>query len=176
MRWLFAVGLGGCANVLGLSSIEPPPECPLTYQTIEGGGPVSSYRYFQRAVTWAEAEADCENDAPGDTHLVVFDSTDELVAVRQLVTDVTSYNLFVGYARNFGDDPFVFYAVTGETVESGTPEWYLWQAGEPNNFNGIETITFIESVATMRDGEPTRTERYICECDGRPVTRTFQLQ
>ena len=171
------VGLGGCDKLFSLSRLDPPidaPACPATYTSVERAK--SKYRYVAQQRLWDEAAADCRNDDATNTHLVVFDDAAEIAAMRTLVADAQIYTLHVGYARDTDGDPRVFYAVTGETLDLMSPTWDLWQQGEPNNFNGIETIVFIEHDKSLMDGEPSRSQRYICECDGRPATRTFVIR
>jgi hypothetical protein len=168
-------GLAGCDQLFQLQHIEPDAAlmCPTDY--VELAGQKTRYRYIPTPQPWQKANDDCNNDLDGKTHLVVFGDRDEILAVRTLVTDVMYYNVHVGYARNTaaaGGDPMVFYAVTGETLDYESPQWGLWNPAEPNNFGGIETIVFIEHDKTLMDGEPTRNQQYICECDGRPATKT----
>jgi hypothetical protein len=191
--WLLSlVGIcSGCDEVWSIDRVPPPVDaappidtapidatvCPGNYVTIPGQA--TKYRYGTPDRLWDEAAIDCNNDNPGTTHLVTFDDLDELVAVRTIVAHPIPYNLHVGYARDTvaaGGNDRVFYAVTGETLDLSSQLWDLWQQGEPNNYMMIETIVFIEHDKTLMDGEPSRSQFYVCECDGRPATRTFMLR
>jgi len=177
VAWIAVIGLAGCDKLFSLEHLDEPPECPANYAPLAATRSV--YRYVDETRLWDEAATDCNNDNPGTTHLVVLDDAAELVAVRTLVTAAPPYNVHVGYARDTvaaGGDPKVFYAVTGETLDLDAPTWDLWRQGEPDNYMGIETIVFIEDDQDMTDGEPARMQRYVCECDGRPATRTFTLR
>ena len=80
-----------------------------------------------------------------------------------------------GYARDTGSDPTQFYAVTGEAVPLTVPPW---NANEPNNGGGTgteETTVWFSFYDDLVDSPYFAEQAYACECDHRPVTKTFTL-
>jgi hypothetical protein len=190
MRWwcIALVALIGCDKLFDVDHVAKPPvdaaetffdapePCPNIYTEWPEAPIVSRYRWVGQSIEWAAAEADCEDDSRGHiTHLVVFDQPGEMAVLRDhLVNMFGQFNSHAGYARNVLEDPFEFYAVTGEALpRSGPP----WNANEPTGVvgSGEETTTRIESGADLTDQPWSHPVSYVCECDHRPVTRTFML-
>ncbi|HTL37353.1 MAG TPA: hypothetical protein VL326_29670 [Kofleriaceae bacterium] len=191
--WAVAlVALAGCdrlfeithvdpTSVDAMSTIDTPPDathlCPGDYHAIPGAPDVSLYRWNPAQLIWSEAEADCEDDSPYPiTHLLVFDRPGEMEAVRAAL-NAMFFNQFAshtGYARNVLDNPYEFYAVTGEPVPQTRPPWNM---GEPTGTvgPGEETTVRFESFTDLIDQPWDFPLSSLCECDQRPVTKTFTL-
>lgn len=175
--------LVGCDRVFGLVPITPPIDaaidraCPDNYVEIPGAPHTSRYRFDSEVTIWQSAEDICELDTPAArvTHLAVFETTDEETAViTWLHAQDPTITAHVGFARDTGSDPNVFFAVTGAELEAGDPRWNM---GEPNGSPpGEETITWLwEDGTGLVDAGWDTMEQVMCECDGVPVSRQFML-
>lgn len=182
--------LAGCDDLFNLEPIDPSDAgaqldaaeaCPADYVTVTNAPVTSSYRYVSLEQIWEVAEADCVNDSLTDiTHLAVLEDVPEMAALHVFVETQAGGSYFrtlVGHARNVGEDPLQFYAVTGEKTPRSHPPW---AANEPDNEPpsgiGEETIVWFETNLDLIDGPETLPQTYICECDHRPVTRQFVLR
>ena len=172
MKWLALLLLGGCDSLFNLepvtlppdareidAAVDAPPEaCPSSYTAIGS----SSYFFVPEVSTWQAAEALCERDTVTRiSHLVVFKDVAEMQAVRSAVTTPNlTWQVWAGYSRPMLDDTKLYYAVTGDTIDSSSP---LWNAGEPNG--GDETATFFQSTGGMIDTNRGYFLPSLCECD-----------
>ena len=96
--------------------IDAPPPCPGDY--------VGGYRLIPTAQSWRAAEADCEDDTTGLSHLVVIDNAGELAAVNAAlaalaIKEATLGPTHVGLASTLGNLAAVM-AEQGE-VEASLP-------------------------------------------------------
>lgn len=166
-RWVIALAcLSGCDVVL--LDRSPLEDCPLDYARF--GTETTRHRIVTTNSQWGPAQADCLDDTPeGITHLAVIDSFTEIDSIYTVAEP--GQNLWVGYARDLTGDPFTFFAVTGEPLD---PASSLWAGNEPNNFGGDENAVLLEDRGFNDDGADQNHD-YVCECDGRQTTRTFQL-
>jgi len=190
---LAAIGLLGCDVVFRLDdlviddaavpdiAIDAGEACRADYSVVSDTAPGSKYRFVNSITTWADAEADCENDSLTNiTHLVVFDDLLELRGVRNyVIAEVVfetggAFQAFAGYGRNLADDWQQFYAVTGEALPKTGPPWHTV---EPNNGSGgtPEPVVFFSREYDLMDAPTTFTGTYVCECDHRSVTKVFTL-
>lgn len=190
-RWLIAMLLtSGCDRVYGLTGRTEPvidgsvtdteivdgapdvivdaPVCPSNYTAIPGAS--SRYKILVDPTRdWIYALDDCRNDTPGSgiTHLVVFDDTVELDAIRQALPNVASFRVWVGYGRDHDDPPFDFRSVTNVPLASSSN---LWDGGEPDNGAGLEPVVWIERVSGLVDARlDDPVDGYVCECDFVPT-------
>lgn len=194
MRWgLALIALAGCDKLFDIEPVDPaladaatidavdsPVDasrfCPTTYEVFAEAPSVSMYRWVGNNVAWASAEQDCVDDSPYPiTHLVVFDRVGEMAAVRDVLdAKFGQFASHAGYARNVLDNPFEFYAVTGELLPQTRPPWNM---NEPTGTVGAgeETTVRFESFADLVDQPWDTVLSYLCECDQRPETKTFDL-
>jgi hypothetical protein len=192
MRWwsIALVALIGCDKLFDVDHVDSPstdaqvfdvsPDasfpCPGSYIAFPEAPEVSRYRWGSPKVTWQAAELDCEDDSPFlVTHLVVFDRPGEMAVVRDTLDGMFGgFAAHAGYARNVLDNPYEFYAVTGEALPVSGPPWNM---NEPTGVIGAgeETTVRFESFADLTDQPWDSAFSFLCECDQRPVTKTFQL-
>lgn len=111
------------------------------------------YRLPPNPASWTDAEADCADDVPGATHLIVLTDTTEV----QIAATEPGW---VGLSDQVTEGTFV--NVTGET-----PDQRPWASGQPDN-GGNEDCARITSNAKLDDDQCTNSHYYACECDGRP--------
>ncbi len=178
-RWVLALAsLTGCDAVFDLELPAADAAladanldlCPPSYAPVQGGA--TRYRFILDKHDWVLAQADCADDSsPPITHLVELDDLAELGAVRDAFPAPDPWEAHTGYARDTTGDPFVFHATTGTLLPLGSP---LWAGMEPNG--GDEDATFFGHNFNLADAPWAISRFYICECDGRPVTRTFDLR
>lgn len=151
------------------SDAGPTTSCPETYTvTLPSTG--SRYRVTASVGLPADHQAQCAQDLPGATHLVVLDTfteMNELDAVLQASPAPPRDRYYVGAiqraAQSTLDAGWLLY--TGEPVP---PE--LWSTGEPDDLDDVEDG--LESDAVMALGrlvDVSGTSEYgaVCECDGR---------
>jgi hypothetical protein len=142
--------------------------CPASYN-VQLPGP-SRYRLIlEGGAAWMHSD-DCDDDLPGATHLVVFESLAELVEVNALheTTDELE-DIWIGgvqqrSARLPADEWLSF---------DGAPLMDGWDAGEPND-DTVEDLA--EQFAEMQKGrryfndtEGSEPNDALCECDGKSV-------
>lgn len=184
-RWWmwFAVVLGtGCDRVFQLDrdiDAGDPADaslgaCPSEYQPVPGGETL--YLFVPAGKIWSDAQADCADDSsPSITHLVEFTDDVEVDAVQRAVPFGAPWGAWAGYARDTGSNPTVFFATTGPLLPLAST---AWAGNEPDGFTvpGEETVTFFGDNFRIADGPATLVGiGHVCECDGRPVTRTFMV-
>lgn len=137
--------------------IDAPPPCPVDY--------VGGYRLITTAQSWRAAEADCEDDTAGLSHLVVIDNAGELATVNAALAALTAGDVWVGVMRD-APMPWVWRVVTG-----GNASYLPWEPGQPDNqSNDQQVVTLIRASGLLRDvSTGSSTDRAaLCECDRRP--------
>lgn len=137
--------------------IDAPPPCPATY--------VGGYRLVATAQSWRAAEADCEDDSTGLTHLVVIDDATELATVNAALTAAAAGDVWVGVMRD-APMPWVWRVVTG-----GNASYLPWEPTQPDNQSGDQqVVTLMRTSGLLRDvSTGSSTDRAaLCECDRRP--------
>jgi hypothetical protein len=128
--------------------------CPDTYSEL---APLpNKYRVVIKAVTWKEAELDCESD---QGHLAVPRDAADMMNYTALV----GARAWAGIARNLDDPNDAFRAITNVAFPAS-----LWQTDEPNGTGPVAEIANANGFQ-MNDGTLFFANRYICECDGRAV-------
>mgnify|MGYP000473409229 CR=1 FL=1 len=80
------------ARAIDARAIDAPPPCPVTYP----GG----YRVITASQSWRAAEADCEDDTAGLSHLAVIDDAVELAAINAALTAAGAPDVWVGVMRD----------------------------------------------------------------------------
>lgn len=156
---------------------DAPPACPGNYTTSGG----SAYRPVNSgigSVSWAEAEADCEDDGAG-THLLVIDNQGENNAITEFLAGSNGLgaidDIWIGITDRAQEGHFL--TVTGTPVCTCTddqctscagPGYTSWNMGEPNNADGEEDCGEMldDGTGPWNDRECGDDNDYICECDG----------
>jgi hypothetical protein len=137
-------------------------ECPPAY--------TAGYRLEITAGTWLAAEAACEADLPGHTHLVVLDDEPERVAVAELAQALPG-DAWVGIVRDPGGSaPWPWRYVTG-----GNAAFAPFEGSEPNNMSGDQyTVVLRRSSRFLYDYGVGQVVQAICECDHRaPINADY---
>ncbi len=116
-------------------------------------GTTSLFRDVPTGASWTAAEADCENDVDGATHLIVLSSQAEvtLMAAKR------------GWVGLFDNDTNLFTSVTGEPNDLRP-----FAGGQPDNGNGNENCVQYKDNNGLDDDQCNNSHRYVCECDGLP--------
>jgi hypothetical protein len=133
---------------------DAAPICPGGYTFSAATG--SAYRVIDTGRTWAQAEADCEDDGFG-VHLVVVNDAPENAIVDGFLTGP----LWVGVTDRITEDSFL--AVTG-----GTAPYLDWNTLQPDNFFDEDCVTVTENGRNT-DIDCGSSRNYVCECDGIPA-------
>ena len=120
--------------------------CPGPYQTHATG----CYRVVLSTASWEEAEADCEDDVPGATHLVVFETPEEHDLVWNL--GPAEWDLWIG---------LVYDGSTWRWVTGSAPGFSRWEG------DGMDGWTCGRIVnGDWDDEECPKLQDYACERDG----------
>lgn len=112
------------------------------------------FRDVAQGKTWTNAEADCTDDVPGATHLIVLSSQAEVDFMKSRL----------GWVGLFDNDTNVFRSVTGEPDDLRP-----FINGQPDNGGGNENCVQMKA-AGLDDDQCGSSHRYVCECDGKPAT------
>ncbi len=167
------------------AGIDAPPfsvaSCPAGYG-VSIASTLDSSRY--RLVTvqgnyWQHA-ANCNDDLPGVTHLVVPNNAQELIELSQYIEPLsnTGANFYVA-------------AVQDPTATTSNGGWLLgndvavpaevWLTGQPDDADGAENhaenVAYFDkspSVQRMRDSYGGQKAGSVCECDGTPLGAMYQ--
>lgn len=146
---------------------DPATDCPNNYNLVIAGL-TSHYRSITNDADWPSHHADCADDLAGATHLIVFDSPNELALLGQQA----AFRYLVGYFQvtNQAAVDVGWLTVTGGTVPSS-----VWLAGQPNDNDGVEDgeqdrgfINF-QTGPGIQDGPSNFATNAMCECDGKPI-------
>lgn len=160
----------GPASLDAPSSFDPSA-CPSTY-TLSITSSASRYR-VRTADVWWNLNRACDNDAPGMTHLVVYDSVAEAAMLRANVTGA----FFVGAVqqKNQAAPAASWWWLTGAPVSSA-----FWQVSQPDDGDGTEDNhenLAVESGAGLRDfdtvSDPSTQALGLCECDGKATAASI---
>jgi len=139
----------------------PPPACPGTYNIVTSTG---RYKFQAVAMNHGLAEDDCDDDAPGRTHLATFENA------GAFDSDISTINP--------GNSAIPFIGASCADIDCGNEQNWMWSSGvrvdeslwadsEPGGL--AETI----AAAVRESGNwkmqsmsaALETRPYICECD-----------
>ena len=115
-----------------------------------------TFKYFDTAVTWAEAKTACETRSG---HLATSTSEEK----NTFLTTITTETLWLGATDEVTEG--VWKWVTGEAWS-----YTKWASGEPNNSDGSDGVEHYllmghQSIGTWNDVTLTSSFGYICEWD-----------
>lgn len=183
------LALAGCDGVFGITHVPDPKGggvtadgaadagrpigCPIDYnRSIDTS--LSYYRVVQSKKTWQVAAADCGDDMPGMTHLIVPSNQAELTAIIINPSVYLNDDTWIG-ATALKNGSFEFLWVTDEDtggfIVPTTKGMYPWESGEPSSGSGCGELRGKQdsAVGGLHDEDcqsGTPTSFYICECDG----------
>ncbi|XP_077998787.1 C-type lectin lectoxin-Thr1-like [Glandiceps talaboti] len=151
------------ALLLSLASFhETRAACPDFWTAWEG----NCYRFFDCAVEWTFAEAECQIASPLG-HLASIHSDEENNFVFGLQGG--SHNIWIGLNDRAEKDVYVW----SDNTEFG---YFTWQPGEPNNSCGLfceercVEQTLGDFVGRWNDQDCSSNRRYVCKMPDIPVT------
>ena len=143
------------------SDATPPPdadpfEAIAALCTTAGYTPVTGitgalFRDVPQGAQWAAAQADCKNDVPGATHLIVLSSQTEADFMKSKR----------GWVGLFDNGTNVFKSVTEEPDDLRP-----FASGQPDNGGGDENCVQYKDNDGLDDDQCNNSHRYVCECDG----------
>jgi hypothetical protein len=145
-----------------------PDMCPNSYDEVIASVPGSRYRRNNNDRPFATHHADCNDDAPGWTHLFVPDTLAESIEAAMWNTGRIKY---VGIVQMPGQAA----VDTGWYRFTGEPNVIVWdvQTNEPNDLDGVENgelqLTAIYGQGDLFDVGGVTPYSAICECDGRAI-------
>lgn len=133
-----------------------------TQQVAAGGG---YYRIAtQAAPDWTSAYNDCSNDVTGATHLITLSTTAEIDFQRM-------YNdYWVGWIDRPTEG--TWHILTDEVTTINPLDY--WGNNRPDGGNSENCAVWrnnVDGKAGFDDVDCPQDHRYICECDGRAVTK-----
>ena len=148
-----------------------PEMCPVGYGDTIASVPGSRYRRNNNNVPFAMHHADCNDDAPGWTHLMVPDT---------LAESMTAAGWNPGRIKYVGvvQAPAQLALDAGWFRFSGEPNVIEWDTfgNEPNDNDGVENgenqLAAILSQGDLFDVGGATDYSAICECDGRGIDPT----
>jgi hypothetical protein len=158
---------GGLGPDAGVDVDAPPDADPfvqIAMQCVAAGYTLDAttggyYRTSTTNAQWTTAQADCKDDVPGATHLIVLSTQAE---VTFLAPKVGSNGMWIGLSDNGTN---VFVTVTGETGDVRP-----FANGQPDNGGGDENCVQMKQGGQLDDDQCDQGHRYTCECDGRLST------
>ncbi len=128
--------------------------CPASYLQMAAG----RYRVATSPLPWADAQADCVDDAAGKTHLVVVDDNEELQGLAALIGD----DVWLGYTDRSTEGTFRW-------VNGATSSFTAWAQNEPDDGGAAQDCVQQKRAPTKwYDTSCTDALAYVCECDGVP--------
>jgi hypothetical protein len=147
-----------------------PDMCPNGYDQTIGSVPGSRYRRNNNDRPFATHHADCNDDAPGWTHLLVPDTFDESRTAAMWNNGRIKY---VGIVQMPGQAQ----VDTGWFRFTGEPNAIVWDPpDEPNDADGAENgenqLAAIFAEGELFDVAGATNYSAICECDGRAIDPT----
>ena len=150
-----------------------PALCPASYDRTVATSPGSRYRYIDVTETFATQHADCNDDHPGWTHLVVFDDLTEGAAIGDFDT---SFYKYIGAVQqpSAGAMDQGWFKFTGGAVATG---WSGAGGGQPDDADdgvedGDENLAVGAYTGLMHDVSGNSEYRAVCECDGHAIDPT----
>jgi hypothetical protein len=155
---------------------DPATDCPSNYDLALVPG--SRFRIGQTTRTAWNASDLCKGELVGATHLAVAPTREKLDALIGALTSRADNRWWLGTAQpTTATQPGADWLwLTGELVDAS-----LWDSPvEPNDGNGLEDdhedqFAFIQAgVPGLIDAQGVTLERFLCECDGRPITDDAQ--
>ncbi|HEY5945683.1 MAG TPA: C-type lectin domain-containing protein [Kofleriaceae bacterium] len=153
-------------------AFDPAADCPTSYDLAFIAG--SRFHIVQTGRTAWNASDACVADSSGLTHLAVAPTREELDALIGALTSRADGRWWIGAVQpttaTAPGDGWLW--ATGEAIDAA-----LWLSPiEPNDGNGIEDdhedqFGFIEASTTgLIDAQGLTVLRYLCQCDGRPMS------
>jgi hypothetical protein len=154
-----------------------PGSCPTSY-TVTTLVTASRYRIVRNDATFWDSDTRCSNDAPGLTHLAVFETEAEAAALGALVgssTPPTNAWYFVGAVQA----PNQTTPSSGWSWLTGDPMNLSWSAGDPDDGTGIEqnreNLAVVDPMGELHDVFEASDSGHvdagsICECDGKATS------
>ncbi len=151
---------------------DPARDCPASYAPEVLGG--SRYRYFPADLIppddgnfgWDVFAADCNDDAPGLTHLGVPDVDGEIARWDDVIGSATYAYRFTwfGVSRDAGES--TWHDVLGAPFDPTTLRLFV---GEPNASTNTRAALWYEPSTNYVFDDPADYEYMaVCECDGKP--------
>jgi hypothetical protein len=178
MRWALVV-LAGCSFRHGVDQPSPPDagdialQCPSTYD-VSIAGSTSRYRIITTEGVFSTLYSACNADLPGSTHLVAFETADEIDAIQAALgthsPQAASGEYFVGAVQKASQSaPDAGWLVfTGGALPTG-----CWAPNEPDdsgtNETNQENLGGISMTDEMHDTNGVIVHGGVCECDGHGV-------
>lgn len=140
-------------------------ECPPSYALVTAFG---IYRVIATNDVFAVHHADCNDDAPGATHLASIETAEE---VGELMRTLPVGQYYVGAAQkpNQATTTDGWYVFTGGPLPAGT-----WGSSNDDNpgENNEENLLGLNTADMYHDVTGDVPYPAVCECDGRPIDPT----
>lgn len=173
--------LVGCNSVFGLDEtrLVPPGDggadaprpdgepagCPASYDFILQTT-ASRYRLVTSTTPFAEAAADCADDAAGLTHLLVLSNEAERSALITLPPKYLVDDTWIGATAPAGTTAYRWITAedtAGYVVPAGLGT-APWEGDQPDNPGGCGELRALSG--SLHDEGCDSSSNYICECDG----------
>lgn len=121
----------------------------------------SLYRVVTTATTWTNAFNDCNNDVANATHLMSLSNQAEVDYVKTL------QDYWIGWIDRPTEGQW--HLLTDEVSSINVMTY--WGTNRPDGGGAENCAVWHTNVNGIDDVDCPQTHRYICECDGKPVTK-----
>lgn len=164
------VVVNGEAGVQDASVDSPRPDgepagCPASYDKILQQT-ASRYRVNVSTETFAFAAADCANDAPGLTHLIVLSNRQEWLGLMTTPPMFLFGDTWIGASDNRSRDARFRWVTDEDTAGFVVPATVAVEPWEPDQPDARGQCGELRASGSLHDELCTSSANYICECDG----------
>ncbi|KAE8282093.1 Ladderlectin Precursor [Larimichthys crocea] len=131
--------------------------CPMFWFSFNG----SCYKYISTRFTWADAELYCVSQK---ANLVVIHSVEEHNFIKDLIMnfDHTRGLTWIGLNDIHKEGGWMW-------SDGSAVDFVLWDAGEPNNHDGLEDCVHINYGPDLKWNDYSCSEKFTFVCEARPA-------
>lgn len=149
-----------------------PALCPVAYDRTTAAAPGSRFRVITTQAVFSSQHADCKDDAPGWTHLVVFDAQAEASAVGAMIS--AFFYVGIVQAPSQAGVGQGWFKLTGGAHATSWSSQSPQQPEDGDEYveNNEENLAVAGTNGALYDVIGSTGYRAVCECDGLPIDPT----